>query len=201
MDRKHLSYFSPFQRVLPNTRRTVEHWCYISNTRLKTKEGGEKEEKEETESKNSSTTSGQHNRSALNAIFYFTTVPTSSCLSFFSHLFFFLSHSFCNMWGWQKTNFFISMCFSLCSPYPCKGTVQTVVASIDFSHDCGQQLQKQNICRELPQSTLQQIWDQTHNRLWNIKRHASCSHFLKAFHWRQAILERLHSHTPPGDGF
>lgn len=39
------------------------------------------------ESKNSSTTSGQRDRSALPAIFYFTTVP-ASCLISFSHVYF-----------------------------------------------------------------------------------------------------------------
>lgn len=41
------------------------------------------EKKEETEAKNSSATSGQHNRSAWPAIFYFTTVPAGTCLDIF----------------------------------------------------------------------------------------------------------------------
>lgn len=41
------------------------------------------EKKEETEAKNSSTSSGQHDRSVMPAIFYFTTVPVCTCLDIF----------------------------------------------------------------------------------------------------------------------
>ncbi len=94
IDGKQLGGFSQLRRVdrsrvLPDTRWTEECWRHSSNKRLRRKEGGRRKRewgKEGTGAKNSSTTSGQHNRSALPAIFYFTTVPANIRLTSLSCL-------------------------------------------------------------------------------------------------------------------